>query len=109
MMSIGSTVSLELRVRCKKERRKSVVEITCNCGAYSFPHRFGGGKRNGRSLAYQWWANRDCGECRNITYDSEIFAPYCQVVDGGESLEECGRLQEFLQRNEVHIKGVKWN
>jgi hypothetical protein len=23
-------------------------------------------------------------------------------------LEECGMLQEFIQRNEIHIKGINW-
>jgi hypothetical protein len=56
----------------------------------------------------QWWANRACGDCRNIAYDSETFVPYCQVVEGRERLEECEMLQDFIQRNEVCIKGIKW-
>jgi hypothetical protein len=97
-----------LRFRRKKGRRKPVLEITCNCGAYPYPHRFGGGVCNGRMLAEQWWENRACGDCRNISYDSQTFVAYCQVIEGGESLEECEMLQEFMQRNEVRIKGINW-
>jgi hypothetical protein len=96
------------RFRKKKGRRRYVSEFTCNCGAYPYPHRFGGGACNGSSLAEQWWNDRDCGDCGSIAYDSETLTPYCQVLEGGESLEECGKLQEFMQRNEVRIKGVKW-
>jgi hypothetical protein len=96
------------RFRRKKGRRKPIAEFTCNCGAYHFPHRFGGGACNGANFVEQWWENRACGDCRNITYDSETFAPYCKVAEGGESLEECEMLQELMQRNEVHIKGIKW-
>jgi hypothetical protein len=96
------------RLRRKKGRRKPIAEFTCNCGAYPFPHRFGGGACNGGSLVEQWWASGDCGNCGNIAYDSQTFVPYCQVIEGGERLEECGTLQEFMRRNEVRIKGVNW-
>jgi hypothetical protein len=96
------------RYRYKKGRRKPVIEFTCKCDAYRFPHRFGGGMCNGRNLVDQWWTNRSYGDCRNIAYDSQMFVPYCQVFEGGESLEECEKLQEFMQRNEIHIKGIKW-
>jgi hypothetical protein len=96
------------RFRRKKGRRKPVAEFTCNCGAYPFPHRFGGGLCNGWSLVEEWWKNRACGDCRNITHDSQTFVPYCQVVEGGENLEECEKLQEFIQKNEIRIKGAVW-
>jgi hypothetical protein len=105
---LDSVLPLQWRFRRKKGRRKPVAEFTCNCGAYHFPHRFGGGACNGGSLAEQWWESRACGDCRNITYDSETFVPYCKVIEGGENLEECEMLQEFMQRNEIHIKGINW-
>jgi hypothetical protein len=108
MMASGLTSPPKWRLRHKKGRGKPVAEFICSCGAYSFPHRFGGGSCNGRNLAEQWWENRACGDCRNIAYDSQTFVPYCQVVDGGEGLEECEMLQDFMQRNEIHIKGIKW-
>jgi hypothetical protein len=98
----------ERRLRRKKGRRKPVAEITCNCGAYRFPHRFGGGACTGILLAEQRWAKRDCGDCHSIAYDSQTFAAYCRVVDGGDSLEECEMLQEFMRRNEIRIRGIKW-
>jgi hypothetical protein len=107
-MSLFSISFIERRFRRKKGRLKPVLELTCNCGAYSFPHRFGGGSCDGRSLLEEWWENRACGNCRNITYDSQTFVPYCQVIGGRESLEECERLQEFMQKNEIRIKGIAW-
>jgi hypothetical protein len=98
----------ELRLRHKKGRRKPVAEFTCNCGVYSFPHRFGGGLCNGRNLVEQWWIRGACGDCRCIACDSQTFAPYCQVLEGRESMEECGLFQEFIQRNEIRIKGIRW-
>jgi hypothetical protein len=105
---LDSTSSPRWRFRRKKGRRKPVAEFTCTCGAYPFPHRFGGGACNGGNLVEQWWASRSCGDCRNITFDSQTYVPYCQVIEGRESLEGCELLQEFIQRNEFSIKGVKW-
>jgi hypothetical protein len=99
---------VEWRLRRKKGRLKPVPELTCKCGAYRFPHRFGNGACNGWGLAEYWWENRACGDCGSITYDSETFVSYCKVVEGCENLEECEMLQEFIQRNEIHIKGVNW-
>jgi hypothetical protein len=107
-MALDSHPPLGWRLRRKKGRRKPVAEFTCNCGAYPFPHRFGGGVCNGRSFVESCWAGGGCGDCGNIARDSQTFALYCQVVEGGEDLEECGLLQEFMQRNGVRIKGAAW-
>jgi hypothetical protein len=95
---------LEWRLRRRKGRRKAVTEIICNCGAYSFSHRFGGGSCNGENLVKSCWENRSCGDCKNIVQDLETLAPYCKVVDGGESLEECEMLQDFLQKTRFILK-----
>jgi hypothetical protein len=97
--------SAEMEVQMGKGRRKPIAEFTCNCGVYRFPHRFGGGACNGRNLVEKRWESRACGACRNIAYDAQALVPYCQVVEGREGLEECEMLQEFMQRNEVHIRG----
>jgi hypothetical protein len=107
-MSLFSIFPAKWRFRYKKGRKKPVREFTCNCEAYSFPHRFGGGLCDGRSFVEKCWKDGACGDCRSIDHDSQSFIPYFQIIEGRECLEECEMLQEFMQRNEVHIKGVKW-
>jgi hypothetical protein len=77
--------------------------------AYLYPRRFGGGAYNGVFFLEQCWkCGATCRDRKNISYDSQTFLPYCQVIDGTENLEECAVFQEFMQRNETHIKGVSW-
>ena len=56
-------------MRCNGE------QITCNCSAYSFPHRLNGGKCNGQEWINNYFYN-DRTECLNCTSNRET---YCEV------------------------------
>jgi hypothetical protein len=92
-----------LRKRFQKDRRP-FYEVVCNCGAYSYPHRFGGGYCNGISLVEFFWEKGMCGDCRfrdNSDWDN---CPFCQVLHGREKVVECEQLQEFLRANEAYSR-----
>ena len=41
-------------------------EYVCTCGAYRFPHRFGGGRCSGYFIAVeQWESHYGTGDCRH--------------------------------------------
>lgn len=79
-------------------RKKRFYEYTCTCEAYSFPHRFGGGKCKGLHLAEQAWPySEHCQHCaENTRYG-------CAVVEGREDLQQCSAYEEFVEVNEIRI------
>lgn len=78
-------------------RKKRKGEYTCDCGSYKFPHRFGGGKCTGDSIAKDAFTNRKriCTDC------VENMGDYCAVVDGREDPENCPAFQEFVEFHEI--------
>jgi hypothetical protein len=96
----------KIRKRFRKGR-KPFYEVTCECEAYSYPHRFGGGYCNGWSLVNLIWNNGMCGDCSMKYYDDWRGCPECYVANGSEKLEQCEQLQEFLRRNEAYNNKLK--
>jgi hypothetical protein len=81
-------------------RKSRVGEVTCNCKAYKFPHRFSGGKCTGHHLAESAYYEGDttCASC------PEYSEHGCAVVDGRESIELCEVFIDFTERNEIKLK-----
>lgn len=84
-------------------------EYVCTCGAYRFPHRFGGGRCSGYFIAVEQWESHygsgDCRHCNSLNRTEAV--PYCEVVEGGESVQECPVWQEFVRFNEIKLKKEK--
>ena len=87
-------------------RRSRRPQYTCRCGAYHFPHRFGGGRCTGLWIAEeQWeksWGSGDCRHC--LCCNRTEAVPYCEVVVGQEVVEECPVYQEFVHFHEITKK-----
>lgn len=70
-------------------------QLVCRCAAYSFPHRWGGGRCDGYAVALQCWNNRThCANCNSRSPDG------CDVVRGLESASECIAVIEIKEYNE---------
>lgn len=85
------------------KRKPRHGEYVCTCGAYKFPHRFGGGKCSGIHIAENtWnrcWGGGVCSMC-NAMNEKER---YCEVVMGQENISECEAYQEFINYHEIRI------
>jgi hypothetical protein len=90
-----------LRKRFRKGRHP-FYEVICECEAYSYPHRFGGGYCDGMALLQFFWEKGMCGNCRFRDQDSWSNKLFCQIINGQEDIAECEQLQEFLRANEAH-------
>ena len=90
-----------------RKGRKPFYEVTCNCDAYQYPHRFGGGYCNGFFLVELFWQNGMCGDCRYKSFDDWSNCSTCQVINGREKIIECEQLQEFIRANEITYKKCK--
>lgn len=77
-----------------KRRRKP--EPVCRCGAYEFPHRFGGGRCNGLGIVVHNVGGSACQSC-NLMCDG------CQVISGQEHPRECYYVQDFAASWEIKI------
>lgn len=87
-------------------RKPRPGELTCNCNAYKFPHRFGGGRCRGNSIVYQAWAeNFGSGPCSDCLMN---MGDHCQVDQGQESPAECPIWQEQVQLEGVRLLGSYW-
>lgn len=89
----------------KRKARKG--EYTCNCNAYKFPHRFGGGKCTGIIVVQghwntYWGSDETCSNC-NLNN-----AHNCEVLSGLEKETECTVFQEFIDYEEVKLLGKYW-
>ena len=71
-------------------------QVTCDCMAYDFPHRFGGGKCNGLSIVERNAYGNQCSACN-------LFNDGCEVLKGLEHPRECVYVLEFLEYNEVKL------
>lgn len=61
--------------------------VNCQCKAYHFPHRAGGGKCYSSSWAAQFFLNfRQTAICNNCR---EYQESGCSVADGREDLAQC--------------------
>jgi len=84
----------------------------CNCIAYPFPHRFGGGKCTGQQIAEAYFQDHGgyghCVDCHCFTRERGAFgAISCQVVDGQESPLQCGKVQELIAFEEIKMRTEK--
>lgn len=72
-------------------------QYTCRCGAYEFPHRFGGGRCDGYAVAVEtrsrYWM---CGDCH-------LNNNGCEVLTGQEHPRECPGVQELLNEWEIKL------
>ena len=86
------------------------TQYTCQCSAYRFPHRFGGGRCNGQNLVDDYWESHwGSGECKNCNCLTEMDGILsCDVYVGGDKPKECPIVQEFIYYNEIKLpKGKK--
>lgn len=86
----------------KKRRVRRRGEHTCDCRAYKFPHRFGGGRCEGYHLAQEHWDkywghDSTCRNCNN--FDDNAHS--CEVLNGGESIRTCEIVLEYIAVNEI--------
>lgn len=73
--------------------RRVRKQYTCRCGAYSFPHRFGGGSCNGMWLVEP---GANCHQC-------QLNNGGCEVAKGQEHPRECANVQEFAAQWEIRL------
>lgn len=88
-------------------RKKRKGEYVCECSAYKFPHRFGGGRCTGIFLVQNHWSeywgqSEDCQRCNSLETHT------CAVTDGRERETECAIWQEFVDFNEIRLLGRYW-
>lgn len=81
-------------------------EYTCNCPAYHFPHRFGGGRCSGSWVVDDTWENSygctsPCNDCINKNETEDV--PYCEVHIGQERVNVCPAWLEFVEYNEIKV------
>lgn len=93
-----------------KRKKLAKGEYTCKCGAYKFPHRFGGGKCTGRWIVRNTWEEYDgfgqsCMQC-NSRNDTDGI-PYCEVLEGLEDVYLCPEWDEFVNYHEIKIYAKK--
>lgn len=89
----------------KKKRKRRKGEYICDCKAYSFPHRFGGGKCSGYWVVKDYWEDHyGGGSCKHCNaYNTTDEYPHCEVVEGLERVDVCPVYDEFVNRNEIKI------
>lgn len=71
-------------------------QVTCKCGAYSFPHRFGGGKCDGLVIVIAAAGSSHCHYCHMNNNG-------CEVIKGQEHPRECPAVIDFCEYNEVKL------
>lgn len=81
-------------MRSTKKRKRN--QVTCNCQAYEFPHRFGGGACDGYHIVIEQAGGELCQHCN-------LFNGRCEIIDGQESPRECPYVQEFCHYWEVKL------
>ena len=88
-------------------RKPRPGEVVCQCRAYTFPHRFGGGKCHGHVIVYETWeANWGQGVCAQCNCNDDNTR--CQVVDGIETPQSCDAFNAYVVENEVKLVGPYW-
>ena len=88
-------------------RKKRKGEYICECSAYRFPHRFGGGRCTGVFLVQNHWEEYYGGstECRACPI-REYWG--CPILEGVEQPQHCMVWQEFVRVNEIRLLGGYW-
>ncbi len=66
-------------------------QITCNCSAYNFPHRLGGGKCSGSEWAESYFMT--VGECCK---QCNCNNGGCEVATGQENISQCEGAIDFI-------------
>jgi len=89
------------------KRKKRKGEFVCDCNAYKFPHRFGGGKCHGTSIVSEHW-NLYWGHCEECEGCNSFVNGQCEVDMGLEKESECQVFQEFVNYNEIKLLGDYW-
>lgn len=91
-------------VRRRRKRRRG--EYVCECRAYSFPHRFGGGACSGRWIVVKQWKSSQgwCGDCLRC-HANDRREVTCQVIEGQEEVAQCPAWQSFVHLHEIRIYG----
>ena len=77
----------------KKRLRR---QVTCDCGAYHFPHRIFGGRCNGIHIVEQNAGGADCASCF-------LNNNGCEVLKGQEHPRECAYVLDFAAYNEIKL------
>lgn len=90
-----------------KPRKHRKGEYTCQCSAYRFPHRFGGGKCTGFGVVVGHWETYYGHDesCSNCNLNDGMT---CQVVQGIEKEDQCPIFQEFIDQEEIKLLGGYW-
>lgn len=79
--------------------RSKRKQVTCDCFAYEFPHRFGGGRCNGMSIVETKFGGEYCSSCPAF-----LGSEYgCDVLRGSESTNQCEYVIEFCEYHEIKI------
>lgn len=86
-----------------QSRKRRHGEITCTCGAYSFPHRLFGGRCSGLGFVADFFDSNATGDCRDCSFLFIDFGYECEVCNGSEKPHKCPAFVEYLQRNEVSV------
>lgn len=71
-------------------------QVNCDCMAYDFPHRWGGGKCNGLAIVGLNVGGVECSSCN-------LFNDGCEVLRGLEHPRECIYVLNFMEYNEVKL------
>lgn len=88
----------------KMPRKPRKGEYTCRCGAYRFPHRFGGGRCTGIVIAVQTWeSNWGRGICSRCNCLNKTDGISCEVIEGIEDVSCCNGFIEFVTDNEIEL------
>lgn len=77
--------------------RRKRRQITCNCQAYDFPHRFGGGRCDGLAIVEANVGGYHCDACNLLN------GGRCEVMTGQEAARECVYVLEFCEYNEIKL------
>ena len=88
-------------------RKKRKGEFVCDCPAYKFPHRFGGGKCTGFKVVSDHWSTY-FGHCDDCQSCNSLDGAVCQVMQGVERETECQVFQEFIDYEEIRLLGSYW-
>lgn len=81
-------------MKLSKRRRR---QVTCNCQAYDFPHRFGGGGCDGRGIVEENVGGYLCQSCNLLN------GGQCEVMTSQEAPRECVYVLEFCEYNEIKL------
>ena len=76
-----------------KKKKQRGIQLECDCSAYRFPHRMGGGKCDGVAMVekFRWEGDqRICELC------VERHDQGCNVIDGLESHQYCEQFRRAI-------------